>query len=829
MNSDKTVTATFTVANILVASATSFPIYSSGALPPAWGDYDNDGDVDLPLYRNEGMGTFDEIPGFRAPLNDGNYHGAAWCDYDRDGWLDLALQPYAGLGTDRALLLHNQGNGSFTNVAPSLGMDISGYGATAVWGDFDNDGWPDLFRPYYASAAPFHSFLYHNNGNGTFTDVAAVAGVELANLPSGVNPEGAQAADVDNHWDLDLYCASHLFRNDGNMSFTDVRAQVGLPQVSDGSAMFVDYDNDGDLDLYLRTASGPRLFRNDTGQFTDVSVAARLTGVPFASGDSWADVDNDGDVDLYLVLPSQPARLMLNVGNGMFVQDPTFNITDSSGLTAWADDDGDGDVDLHVEALNRHRLTNTMAGRPGFAGSYVKVRVLDAAGRYTEQGATVRMRRVDGPPGVIETRVVDGGSGYLTQSEYVAHFGVAPGGTYALEVSYPSASGARVVVDATQAPWLGSLVPGTLGGQTITVFRDGRAQSAEWTITATAGAGGTITPSGAVPVGQGTNKSFTIAPAAGYHIADVIVDGEASVGAVASYTFSGVAANHSISATFATESYTVTVTVNGGGSVTRTPDLAAYPKGSTVDLTAVPGTGFAFVAWSGDATGSANPITLTMNADRAVTAQFADILPPAVTVTTPNGGESFASGASVNLQWTATDNAGVTAVDLLLSRSGASGPYEAIATGIANTGSYTWVAGGGTTANAVFKVRAHDAASNTGEDASNSPFAITGITGVEPLSTSAPRALTLEPVQPNPTRDVARIAFGLPAASHVRLQVLDLMGREVATLADETIPAGSYAMRWDGRSGGRPVPTGMYFVRLQAGERRLMRRLVLAH
>ncbi|TMQ71024.1 MAG: VCBS repeat-containing protein, partial [Candidatus Eisenbacteria bacterium] len=272
MDAAKSVSAGFDVTDILASTAATFPSYAGG-LPPAWGDDDNDGDPDLPLVRNDGHGVFSEMPGFRTLLANGNYHGGAWCDFDRDGNLDLALQPY-GSGT-RARLLKNQGDGTFVDMAPTLGMDIAGYGATAVWGDFDGDGWVDLFTPYYSYTKPNRSYLWHNNGNGTFTDVGVESGVELSNLPAGLNPEGACAGDFDDDGDLDLYCAGHLLRNDGTGHFADVRAAMGLPLVSDGAARWVDYDDDGDLDLSLRTAAGPQLFRNDGNQF---NVGGQLGG-----------------------------------------------------------------------------------------------------------------------------------------------------------------------------------------------------------------------------------------------------------------------------------------------------------------------------------------------------------------------------------------------------------------------------------------------------------------------------------------------------------------------------------------------------------------------
>jgi hypothetical protein len=263
--------------------------------------------------------------------------------------------------------------------------------------------------------------------------------------------------------------------------------------------------------------------------------------------------------------------------------------------------------------------------------------------------------------------------------------------------------------------------------------------------------------------------------------------------------------------------------------VTKDPDLSQYPAGSTVQLTAVPAPGWAFMGWSGDAAGSANPLSLTMDADKAATAAFADLVPPSVTVLAPNGGESLVVGSTAILRWDATDKAGVTAVDLLLSRYGPAGPYDSLAAGLANTGSYSWTVTAPTSPMVMLKARAHDVGGHTSEDASDATFSIVGTTAVEYLRGAPPTVLTLGPVQPNPMRDQARIAFGLPVGSRVRLQVLDLLGRVVATLADGELPPGRFAMDWDGRGAGQTAPTGMYFVRLQAGPRRLVRRLVLTH
>jgi hypothetical protein len=482
--------------------------YQDGTIPNSWGDFNADGFPDLPLFTGGPGDGFAEIQGFRDLLAQGNYHGASWCDYDRDGDIDLVILGYDVSGPDidhgalvelgflprerdpdedevllprpptPNLLLQNQGDGTFLDVAPSLNMDIAGHGETAVWGDFNGDGWPDLFAPFYSHIYPFQSFLYINKGNGTFSEEAEARGVSLPALPVWLRPEGAQAADWDDDGDLDLYCASHFFINDGNGNFTDVREAVGLPVIFDEGSNLVDYDNDGDLDFYLRGTDAPHLFRNDGGHFTEITDAAGIGDVSLFWGDSWADVDNDGDLDL-VQHRFGPARLMLNQGDGTFERDSTFeSVNVGQELSAWADVDGDGDLDVAIGTQSKELLINHLDTCPHFYSSHLRVRVLDAGGHETVHGATVRLRELGGPPGTTQTRVVDGGSGYLGQNEYTVHFGVASPARYALEVVYPSPAGTRVVVDSLVNPLLGPIATGDLANLSLTVYRDGRVEQA---------------------------------------------------------------------------------------------------------------------------------------------------------------------------------------------------------------------------------------------------------------------------------------------------------------------------------------------------------------
>ncbi|MGB8707167.1 MAG: hypothetical protein WCD72_04355, partial [Dehalococcoidia bacterium] len=167
-----------------------------------------------------------------------------------------------------------------------------------------------------------------------------------------------------------------------------------------------------------------------------------------------------------------------------------------------------------------------------------------------------------------------------------------------------------------------------------------------YTITASAGANCSISPSGNVVINQGGNQTYTITPDAGYHVADVLVDG-ASVGAVASYNFTNVTANHTISASFTQNQYTLAVDVNSSGRVAKVPNQATYPSGTPVQLTATADPGSSFSGWSGDLTGSANPVTIAVDGNKTVTATFATNLTP-----TSGGPQKLIGSGSVSADTT---------------------------------------------------------------------------------------------------------------------------------------------------------------------------------
>jgi hypothetical protein len=246
-------------------------------------DYDNDGDLDVfvpsylkqdmggpsLLYRNDGDFQFTDVAKEAGIAREGiGNWAAAWTDYDRDGLIDFFIATPNGRGgtAPANALYRNRGDGTFEDVSSAAGIDTSDYANCGAWGDFNNDGYPDLYV-----AMDSGGILYRNNRDGTYTDVTEKSGA--------INTDPANAADwgdYDNDGYLDLYVVNRssapnrLFRNNGNGTFTDVAASAGVTAKEGGlgsDASFIDYNNDGFLDLFVCNGAGPSgpylLFKNN--------------------------------------------------------------------------------------------------------------------------------------------------------------------------------------------------------------------------------------------------------------------------------------------------------------------------------------------------------------------------------------------------------------------------------------------------------------------------------------------------------------------------------------------------------------------------------------
>lgn len=480
----------------------------------AWGDYDNDGFPDLylvnhpgsldpstarspeapanQLYRNNGDGTFTDVTAAAGVGHRGFGMGAFWGDYDNDGCLDLYVTNYG-----RSILYHNQCDGTFADVTARAGVANNRWATGAVWFDYDRDGWLDLYVCNYVafdpaalpgerqslqyginvpftlnpvSFPPQPNRLYHNNRDSTFTDLTARAGVADAQGRSLV----VTAADFDLDGWPDLYVgndisANSLFRNLGNGRFADVSASSATEEYRGTMGIAPgDFDEDGDLDFFLThwVAQANALYQNlynDLGGKSAKSLffadSADMVGVGSISmndvswGTIFADYDNDARLDLVVVngstledpqdrkrLQPQKPRLLWNKGpEGFFdlapVSGPALTRAWNGRGLAAADYDNDGDVDFLVTTNRGPALLLRNDG--GSRNHWLKLRLRGVESNRQGLGAKVWLS-------AGELRVyaeVGAGGTYLSQHFQEMHFGLGRRAKVdRLEVRWPGGS-----------------------------------------------------------------------------------------------------------------------------------------------------------------------------------------------------------------------------------------------------------------------------------------------------------------------------------------------------------------------------------------------------
>ncbi|NOR45588.1 MAG: hypothetical protein GQ534_08400 [Candidatus Delongbacteria bacterium] len=315
----------------------------------AWGDYDNDGDLDILLTGSTGSGNISKIyqnndgafTDINAGLSDVYMGSVAWGDYDNDGDLDILLTGYTG--SDMISRIYQNNDGAFTDINAGLSGIVVG---SVAWGDYDNDGDLDILLTGTPDGSIAISKIYRND-SGVFTEInVGLIGVWLSSVAWG---------DYDNDGDLDILLTgtpdgsiaiSKIYRNDSGV-FTEIN--VGLIGVAFSSVAWGDYDNNGDLDILLTgdTVSGKisKIYRNDSGVFTEINVG--LIGVSNSSV-AWGDYDNDGDLDILLAGRDESSIYISKIYRndpGVFT-DINAGLQGVSGSVAWGDYDNDGDLDI---------------------------------------------------------------------------------------------------------------------------------------------------------------------------------------------------------------------------------------------------------------------------------------------------------------------------------------------------------------------------------------------------------------------------------------------------------------------------------------------------
>ena len=399
------------------------------------------------LFVNRGDGRFEDrsaLAGLEPQVGALNCNHA---DYDNDGDLDIFLLRGGWEAPRRPTLLRNEGDGRFADVTIAAGVCNPIASQAAAWADFDCDGHLDLYiAGEFKSKEPDprnRGKLYRNNGDGTFTDVAESAGV--ANERFG---KGVAWGDYDDDGRPDLFISNQgqgnrLYRNNGDCTFTDVAERLGVTEPKFCfSCWFWDYDNDGRLDLFvtgsratlsevIRSQMGeptsgerPCLYRNEGGRFKDVTREAGLDRVWLPMGSNFGDIDNDGFLDFYLGTGSPPYSyllpnvLMHNVGGRRFedvtIASGTGHLQKGHGVS-FADWDGDGDLDLFLEsggAVPGDKAHNVLFENPGHGHRWLGLRLAGKRSNRAAIGARVRVSS-SGPDGRrLVHRMIGGGSSF---------------------------------------------------------------------------------------------------------------------------------------------------------------------------------------------------------------------------------------------------------------------------------------------------------------------------------------------------------------------------------------------------------------------------------
>jgi HEAT repeat protein len=415
----------------------------------AWGDYNNDGWVDIysdSLWRNN-EGTFSKV--------DGPFEGSGiWGDFDNDGDLDLYM--YA-----EGTLARNDGDDKFIDVSGILDERPIGICRGAAWGDFNGDGYLDLYITGYENwdtGGEWHDVIFRNNAGKSFTNIWQTPSIRRA--------RGVTCADYDEDGDLDIYVSNYrlqpnwLFRNDGDFTFTDVAMDVssvagdgdqGAWGHTVGSA-WCDFDNDGHIDLFVGNFSHPPAYQDRCKFYRNVATVdgrnfqahpgeilrwQESYGTP-----AFGDFDNNGFLDLYLttlyggdrssLFQNTSAALNIHPGEDVVglpadtwamadVTDATGTAHSGSYQAAWADFDNDGDLDLATGGLifrNRMNEDTPEAERH----HWIKVRLKGEGINAYAIGAEVRIR--PNHSRWILTRQVEGGTGEGNQNDLTLHFGL---------------------------------------------------------------------------------------------------------------------------------------------------------------------------------------------------------------------------------------------------------------------------------------------------------------------------------------------------------------------------------------------------------------------
>ena len=449
----------------------------------AWIDYNNDGLLDLyvvsgryvdgvtkfskpdgveatnHLYRNNGDGTFTDVTAQAGVGGKGFGMGVTVGDFDNDGYEDIYVTNW-----NSGILYHNNGDGTFTDVTAKAGVENPHFGTGVTWVDYDRDGKLDLFvgnylkfdpnakREYFSADAfpgPLDyegdaNRLFHNNGDGTFTDVSHKAGIDN---PLG-RAMGLTAGDYDNDGWPDIYIAndtmdSYLYHNNHDGTFTNVAQDVNVAFGANGEAtsamnpIFGDYENKGWQDIFVSDMRYHRLFHNPgpKGFWLDTTVetgVAAVSGQYVAWGDGFFDFDNDGWKDLFIVngglhwlIPMEDSVLRNN-GNSTFTDVSSqlgdyFKLKKVGRGACFADYDNDGYIDAYIMVLGgKGILLHNNPPPVGVRNHWLTIKLIGT--KSNRDGFGARLEAIAGDLHQYIEATAE--NGYLSQGDPRPHFGL---------------------------------------------------------------------------------------------------------------------------------------------------------------------------------------------------------------------------------------------------------------------------------------------------------------------------------------------------------------------------------------------------------------------
>jgi len=526
---DSYASAAFTEKGATVLGGVNFTARSASLA-----DFDNDGDLDLMFQHSSGVSfhrnnvistgtpsfTFTDVSTTLRPNltadRPGSAWSAAWADYDGDGWVDVFVGQ-TNSGSDRGDVLKNNGPAArFTNPSAAIGLDDPGFHQNVAWADINNDRRLDLVL---GMEGPELHEIYLQNASGQFIPVGAQAGIQVA---FGTKAYGMAVGDTDGDGDLDIYISTcrtggnirnnffkNMLKETGTLTFVDIADTNGTQLMYNSyGTEFVDFDNDGDLDLYVtgamndstNTGEPTKIFRNDgNNNFTDVDT---ILGHPLLSnqgidlnGGKAIDYDNDGDLDLYfhdnLTGAGYNHRLFRNDGNWQFTDvtlaeglDKAFNLESGNLVqrpvgagaydSTWGDLDRDGDLDLI--APNNSTLSGVSTPERLFVNDAStngnKWLYVDLAGptwNTTGVGSALFATMADGSlQGVTLRREANTNAGTFNQSDVPVHFGMGTSTMVGqLLVQWPDGS-KQIVRDIAANQYLTvRFLPGDYDGNSI--------------------------------------------------------------------------------------------------------------------------------------------------------------------------------------------------------------------------------------------------------------------------------------------------------------------------------------------------------------------------